>query len=54
MSTASGTPRYTHGHEASTLASHGRRTAENSCAYLLPHLRPGMSPSSTCFSSEAS
>lgn len=43
MSTASGTPRYTHGHEASTLASHGRRTAENSCAYLLPHLRPGMS-----------
>lgn len=35
--------RYTHGHEAATLASHGRRTAENSCAYLLPVLQPGMS-----------
>ena len=23
------------------LASHGRRTAESSAAYLLPHLRPG-------------
>lgn len=34
--------RYTHGHEAATLASHGRRTAQNSCAYLLPHLAPGM------------
>ncbi len=25
------------------LASHGARTAANSCAYLLPHLRPGQS-----------
>jgi ubiquinone/menaquinone biosynthesis C-methylase UbiE len=36
-------PRYTHGHEPSTLASHGARTAANSAAYLLPALRPGMS-----------
>lgn len=34
--------RYTHGHERSTLASHSARTATNSAAYLLPHLRPGM------------
>lgn len=34
--------RYTHGHEASTLASHSARTASNSAAYLLSHLRPGM------------
>lgn len=33
--------RYTHGHERSVLASHGTRTAANSAAYLLPHLRPG-------------
>ena len=32
---------YSHGHHASVLASHGRRTAESSAAYLLPHLRPG-------------
>lgn len=38
--TASG--RYTLGHEASTLASHGARSATNSAAYLLPHLEPGM------------
>lgn len=31
---------YTHGHHASVLRSHGWRTAENSAAYLLPHLRP--------------
>ncbi|MGI3784373.1 MAG: class I SAM-dependent methyltransferase, partial [Janthinobacterium lividum] len=31
---------YSHGHHASVLASHGRRTAESSAAYLLPHLRP--------------
>jgi len=31
---------YSHGHHASVLASHGRRTAETSAAYLLPHLRP--------------
>ena len=34
--------RYTHGHEPATLASHGRRTAESSCGYLLPVLAPGM------------
>ncbi|WP_256840491.1 methyltransferase domain-containing protein [Ornithinimicrobium faecis] len=38
-----GLPRYTHGHEVATLASHGTRTAANSCAYLLPVLEPGMS-----------
>ena len=32
---------YSHGHHASVLASHGRRTVESSAAYLLPHLRPG-------------
>jgi SAM-dependent methyltransferase len=31
---------YTHGHHDSVLRSHRWRTAENSCAYLLPHLRP--------------
>ena len=31
---------YTHGHHASVLRSHTWRTAENSCAYLLPHLAP--------------
>ncbi|HEY5820540.1 MAG TPA: methyltransferase domain-containing protein [Propionibacteriaceae bacterium] len=31
---------YSHGHHASVLRSHGWRTAENSAAYLLPHLRP--------------
>ncbi|GIJ76643.1 Ubiquinone/menaquinone biosynthesis C-methylase UbiE [Micromonospora phaseoli] len=34
---------YTHGHHASVLRSHRWRTAENSAAYLLPHLVPGMS-----------
>lgn len=33
--------RYTHGHDASVLTSHRWRTAENSCAYLLPYLTPG-------------
>ena len=32
---------YSHGHHASVLAAHARRTAETSAAYLLPHLRPG-------------
>ncbi len=36
------TPRYTHGHHESVLRSHRWRTAANSAAYLLPHLRPGM------------
>ncbi|MFN7985514.1 MAG: methyltransferase domain-containing protein [Vicinamibacterales bacterium] len=34
---------YTHGHHESVLRSHTWRTAENSAAYLLPHLKPGMS-----------
>src|ERR1700710_493587 len=33
---------YTHGHHDSVLRSHRWRTAENSAAYLLPHLRSGM------------
>ncbi|MBS2964336.1 methyltransferase domain-containing protein [Actinocrinis puniceicyclus] len=33
---------YTHGHHESVLRSHTWRTAENSAAYLLPHLAPGM------------
>ncbi len=34
---------YTHGHHASVLRSHNVRTAADSAAYLLAHLRPGMS-----------
>jgi SAM-dependent methyltransferase len=33
---------YTHGHHESVLRSHRWRTAENSAAYLLPRLAPGM------------
>lgn len=33
---------YSHGHHESVLRSHTWRTAENSAAYLLPYLRPGM------------
>jgi SAM-dependent methyltransferase len=33
--------RYTHGHHESVLRSHRWRTADNSAAYLVPHLRPG-------------
>jgi SAM-dependent methyltransferase len=33
---------YTHGHQESVLRSHRWRTAENSCGYLLPHLRADM------------
>ena len=33
---------YTHGHHASVLRSHSWRTAQNSAAYLLPHLAPGL------------
>jgi SAM-dependent methyltransferase len=33
---------YTHGHHESVLRSHTWRTAENSAAYLLPHLHPGL------------
>lgn len=34
---------YTHGHHESVLRAHQRRTAEDSAAYLLPYLRPGLS-----------
>ncbi|MET4002311.1 ubiquinone/menaquinone biosynthesis C-methylase UbiE [Arthrobacter sp. UYCu511] len=34
---------YTHGHHASVLRSHMARTAENSAAYLIPHLTHGLS-----------
>ena len=34
---------YTHGHHESVLRSHTWRTAENSAAYLLPSLQPGLS-----------
>lgn len=33
---------YTHGHHKSVLLSHTSRTAENSAAYLIPHLTPGL------------
>ncbi|GAB2934311.1 methyltransferase domain-containing protein [Streptomyces mayteni] len=33
---------YTHGHHESVLRSHRWRTAENSAAYLLPELSPGL------------
>ena len=33
--------RYSHGHDESVLRSHRWRTAENSAAFLLPHLTPG-------------
>ena len=41
--------RYTHGHHESVLRSHRWRTAANSAAYLLPHLDPGQ----TCSTSAA-
>ncbi|KAJ3039796.1 hypothetical protein HK097_002737 [Rhizophlyctis rosea] len=31
---------YTHGHHQSVLTAHSHRTAQNSCAYLLPHIKP--------------
>lgn len=34
--------KYTHGHHESVLRAHRWRTAENSAAYLLPVLRPGL------------
>ncbi|MDA0815304.1 MAG: methyltransferase domain-containing protein [Chloroflexi bacterium] len=33
---------YTHGHHASVVGQHARRTAERDAAHLLPHLRAGM------------
>ena len=35
--------KYTHGHHESVLRGHQRRTAEDSAAYLLPHLTAGAS-----------
>ena len=35
-------PSYTHGHHESVLRSHRWRTIENSAAYVLNHLRPGL------------
>jgi ubiquinone/menaquinone biosynthesis C-methylase UbiE len=35
--------RYTHGHNEPVMRSHMTRTAANSAAYLVPHLRPGAS-----------
>jgi ubiquinone/menaquinone biosynthesis C-methylase UbiE len=35
--------RYTHGHHESVLRSHEWRTAKNSAAFLIPHLRSGQS-----------
>ncbi|MFD4913834.1 methyltransferase domain-containing protein [Streptomyces virginiae] len=40
--TAEETAVYTHGHHESVLRSHRWRTAENSAAYLIGELRPGM------------
>ncbi|KAI3324963.1 ubiE/COQ5 methyltransferase [Xylariaceae sp. AK1471] len=31
---------YTHGHHSSVVKSHARRTAQNSVAFLLPHIKP--------------
>jgi len=47
MSATNGAPKaeaatYTHGHHASVLRSHTWRTATNSAAFLLPHLKPSM------------
>ena len=33
---------YQHGHHASVVASHAKRTAETDAAFFLPHLKPGM------------
>lgn len=35
-------PSYIHGHSPSVIRAHSARTAENSCAYLLPHLTSSM------------
>ena len=41
MAPGAETATYTHGHHASVLRSHTWRTARNSAAYLLPHLKAG-------------
>ena len=40
--TPSEADRYTHGHHASVVGQHARRTAEREAAYLLPRLHAGM------------
>lgn len=42
MTTKSESAVYTHGHHASVLRSHSWRTASNSAAYILPHIKPHM------------
>jgi ubiquinone/menaquinone biosynthesis C-methylase UbiE len=42
MADGAGSETYTHGHHESVLRSHEWRTAENSAAYLLPELAPGL------------
>ena len=32
---------YTHGHHESVVRAHASRTAENSAAFVIPHLTPG-------------
>ena len=39
---SAGAAHYTHGHGAAVLSAHSRRGAEDSAAYLLPHLNAGM------------
>ena len=39
---SAGAARYTHGHGTAVLSAHSRRGAEDSAAYLLPHLNAGM------------
>ena len=34
---------YTHGHHESVVRAHASRTAENSAAFVIPHLTPGVS-----------
>jgi ubiquinone/menaquinone biosynthesis C-methylase UbiE len=34
---------YTHGHHESVIRAHASRTAENSAAFVIPHLTPGVS-----------
>lgn len=40
MATAQEKATYTHGHHSSVVNSHARRTAQDSAAFLLPHLKP--------------
>ena len=42
MGATSSRAAYTHGHHESVLRAHRWRTVENSAAYILPHVRPGV------------